>query len=551
MAISYSFVAADATSGPRYADPAIANAIGLIGDLYRKGKIDTVNGEAALTYYFKLSSGDGRVLAALPPEQLIATFIIPPKPDGKSAAHVYKIAANLGNPDAFLRLGDLYNTGDLIEANPQLAFDYYQKAAALGSESASVNIGLMMIEGSGTTQDIPGGLAFLIEAADKENTQALMALGKLYRTGDPNGITSDLVRSFEYYKRAADGGSSAATVITARMMIDGEGTIAAPEKGYDVARRLLEGKDPAAMLLMGDLLLKGIPGVLSPDASKAFEFYRQAGESGSATGRSQTAFMMVRGQGAAQDVESGVRILEEMAVSGDTSAMHTLGQLFETGVETSLPADASKAFAYYETAASKGNPRSSLRMAFMLIAGNGTMQNSEGGVEILESLAAEGLSGANLMLAEYYSGAIGSGDSVDLPQAYSFYQQAAARGSKTGRIQTALMLLRGEGTARDYDVGISLLQAVANEGDPDALLALGTVFASGEAGEVDAKAAIAAFEEAAALGELKANILLGDLFSRGEVIPPDGELAVFYYKKAAGIVPATEGAAAVTASDPQ
>ncbi|MEM9635022.1 MAG: SEL1-like repeat protein [Pseudomonadota bacterium] len=535
MATGYAVNAADATNWQGVPDPAITKAITRIGDLYSTGAIDRAGEEAAIAYYRNLSTSNGRILSAMPPEQLAPGLAQKLRPDGDSAVRVYRLAANLGNPDAFLKLGDLYLSGDLVTSDPEKAFSFFQQAADLGSETASVNVGLMMIEGTGTSHNISGGIELLTEAAENGNAKALMALGDIYRTGKPQGVDADPERSFGFYKRASDGGNIAAAIITARMLIDGEGTPSAPDKGYEIANRLFEAKDPSAMLLMGDIQLSGLPGLLTPDAKKAFEAYSMASEAGSTTGRKQTALMLVRGQGVDQDVDEGLRILQDMAESGDASAMYILGQLYENGEENAVQADVAKAFEFYKTAAASEDLSSMLRMAFMQIEGIGTTRDAATGVTVLEQLAAEGNSDANLMLGEFHSGAIGEGQLQDLAKAFGYYRTATEAGSGTARVQTALMLLRGRGTEVDREAGMSLLQSAADTGDPNAMLALGTVYVSGEAGRVDANAAISAYEAAASQGVSMAYILLGDLYSRGEILPADGELAVLYYKKAAGI----------------
>ena len=537
LATGFSGNAAEATSGSGQTDPAISQAITLIGDLYMEGAIARGDGEFALTYYRNLSTSDGRILGAIAPEKLITSTGETQQPDSESAVRVYRVAANLGNPDAFLRLGDLYLNGDLVTPDPEKAFSFFEQAAELGSETASVNVGLMMIDGNGTSHDIDGGIALLSEAANNGNGRALMELGNIYRTGSAEGIDIDPARSFDYYKRAADGGNTAASLITARMMIDGEGTPAAPQKGFEIAHQLAEAKDPAALLLMGDIHLSGIADLLPADPQKAYEAYSLASEAGSTTGRKQTALMLIRGEGIEQDPDAGLGILQAMADVGDASAMYSLGQLYENGSENAVLADLPKAFEFYKNAAAADDPSSKLRMAYLLIEGLGTQRDMQTGADMLELLVIDGNPDANLMLAEYHSGAIGEGQSKDLYKAFGYYQTAAAAGSGTARVQAALMLLRGQGTEVDQAAGMSLLKSAADAGDPNALLTLGKVYVSGEAGKVDANAAIAAYEAAAERGVSMAYILLGDLYSRGEIIPADGELAVLYYKKAAGIVP--------------
>ena len=90
------------------------------------------------------------------------------KQDEAKAFLFYQKAALNDHAEAVFRVGKSYHEGLLGQTvNRKLAFDYYQRAAYLGSPAATYNVGAMLVSGRGMKRDYSEGLAWLMLAAER------------------------------------------------------------------------------------------------------------------------------------------------------------------------------------------------------------------------------------------------------------------------------------------------------------------------------------------------------------------------------------------------
>lgn len=95
------------------------------------------------------------------------------------AAHWFEQAALQGNSFAEERIGDLYEQGLGVTANPVLAFDWRIRAARQGNPQAQVKVARMYLAGLGVKQDRAEAMNWLQRAAAEGNAEAQFLLGKL------------------------------------------------------------------------------------------------------------------------------------------------------------------------------------------------------------------------------------------------------------------------------------------------------------------------------------------------------------------------------------
>lgn len=96
--------------------------------------------------------------------------------DKESALKYYLLAADQRLPVAALRLGVGYEKGDLMDADPVQARDWYARGARLGEYTAQLNYGVFLAKGLGGERDLVAGWAWLKMASGK-NAQARSYLG--------------------------------------------------------------------------------------------------------------------------------------------------------------------------------------------------------------------------------------------------------------------------------------------------------------------------------------------------------------------------------------
>jgi len=111
----------------------------------------------------------------------------------------FKKAAELGNAQAQLELAELYEAGDGVPKNIELAISWYEKAAAQDHDEAQLALALHYLD---DLDDIDEAVVLLERSAQQGNSSAQYRLGLLY-LGDQN-IKTDKIKAWMYFSMAAD-----------------------------------------------------------------------------------------------------------------------------------------------------------------------------------------------------------------------------------------------------------------------------------------------------------------------------------------------------------
>lgn len=102
----------------------------------------------------------------------------------------------------------------------------------------------------------------------------------------------------------------------------------------------------------------------------------------------------------------------------------------------------------------------------------------ESSLDLLESLAKDGDSGAQLTLGQYLSGTAKTG--ADYERARKLLESAAAQGKGEAYTELARMYLEGRGVQKDTGKAVSLLESAAAKNDPEALYTIGMMRIEGK-----------------------------------------------------------------------
>lgn len=572
-----------------------------LGNLYRDGRAVAADPKKAFLYYrsaAEAGSDEGKLR--------VAEMMVRGQGTARDIAGGLGMAERLGeagNGDAFVLLGDLYRPGDdsQVAKDAAKAVSYYRSAARLGSNTGKFRLGEMTALGLGTAKDVTGGVAIISDAVAKsKDTSGLVLLGYLYSRTDGGVIAIDLPVAYGYFKRAAELGDETGLLRAGEMLSRGQGTAQDVARGRDMVRRLADKGNTFALISLGDLLSDGTAGptdlraaadayeraaelgrsdallrlgdlfslnaLFAPDHVRAFDYYRRAASAGEFAGALRVGEMTVLGQGTAKNVEAGLRMISELAGSGNRDALVLLGDLFSTEGRGAVAADPAKAFGFYRQAADLGSVMGTLRAGVMLARGKGTAQDVAGGRALLRKLADAGNPFALVALGDLASDgsagpldgpaavadyekavALGRNEAlvrlgdlyrqgtavpVDAARAFGYYSRAMASGDGTGKLRVGEMMARGEGTTQDIAAGLALLTEVGQAGDQYAYVLIGDLHSTGAAGPVDGPAAVAAYEKAVAGGLSDALLRLGDLYRDGRGVAADGKRAAEYYLKA-------------------
>lgn len=359
-----------------------------------------------------------------------------------------------------------------------------------------------------------------------------IALGDLYRDGKTTAAAAEA--ALTYYRGLDNPGRPAAiyAVISPSDLI---GVVKdAPADPFAASKLYLQAANMGsseALMRLGDLYREGR--VVASDARRAYLFYDQAAKAGNADGKLRVGEMLARGQGVARDTGKGLGMIAALADAGNPEALVLLGDLYRPGAQGMVAMEPDKALDYYRKAANLGYDVGKLRVGEMTATGQGTTQDVQAGLAMIEEVVARTRNPAGLvLLGSLYSRADGGVIAIDLGKAFGYFRRAADSGDETGILRTGEMLARGRGTAQSYQAGRAMLTGLADHGDTFALIALGDLLSDAAVAPVDLAASVASYEKAASLGHSDALVRLGDLYSRNGAIASDPPKAFAYYVRA-------------------
>lgn len=179
-----------------------------------------------------------------------------PRPGGSRKSG--QAGSGQGDPAVHTEMGKRYMTGDGVEKNMQVAFEWFQKGAKAGHPESQYYLGLLYMGGQGTEQNTEEGfkwlrnasingyaeaddslarmdgtkndhLSSLTAAAEKGNAQAQLDLAELYLNGERVKQDDDL--AFKWAKMAAERGLPRAQHMVGSLYLAGRGTPADSDEG--------------------------------------------------------------------------------------------------------------------------------------------------------------------------------------------------------------------------------------------------------------------------------------------------------------------------------
>lgn len=116
--------------------------------------------------------------------------------------------ADNGNAAAQYNLGLMYDYGQGVPRNDNLALSWYRKAAIQGHAQAQFRVGAMYDTGQGAARNYKAALSWYRKAAKQGNTDAQNNLGVMYSTGQ--GVRTNLVQAHMWFSLAAVAGNEVA-----------------------------------------------------------------------------------------------------------------------------------------------------------------------------------------------------------------------------------------------------------------------------------------------------------------------------------------------------
>jgi TPR repeat protein len=280
--------------------------------------------------------------------------------DETSAVFWFEKAAAGGDPAAAFNLARLHKEGRVMLADPTRALRLLRYAVKERVPGANVELGEMLLTGSGADRDFAEAAELFQEAAMLGSAPAAFNLGVMHARGW--GVAQDPAEAVRWYERAADGGEPNAQFNVAAAILAGS---KAKEDAPRAMRLLTQAAAQgvvAAMFTLGRVHEEGV--VVPANDFLAFRWYRAASANGHEGAMSNLARMLIqRGLGPDADAEA-VQWLEAAAEKLDPSALFNLAVLRERGIIVAQ--DRAAALAAYKQSAELGLGSAQLGLAMLL-----------------------------------------------------------------------------------------------------------------------------------------------------------------------------------------
>jgi TPR repeat protein len=467
-----------------------------LGRLYARGQGVPQDQQQALLLY-------ERGAQARDPDAMTALAERVESESPQRAAELYRVAAELGNPEAMARYAGFLEHGKAgVQQNFFEAVVWYRKAADEQHPAASTRVGTLYETGTVLERDPAAAYRLYRSAADAGYAPAMTRAGSMHERG--LGAARDLEAAHNLYRAAATGGDPAGMTALARLIEP-----ANLAEALGLYRRAAERGDTNAMGRLAEI---------DTDTARRTEWTRRAAEAGHvpsmvrlgesdeiwlrrAAGAGDPQAMRRYGE-SLRDPADRARWLRRAAEAGDGAAMAGIGLAYERG--EGVPLDTAQARTWYRAGMDVGDRTALGRLCLL-----------EGGSELCARAAEAGYPEAMTRMGELRERA------ADKTEALRWYRRAADAGD--AHAWTRLALLAGDSGERRQ-----LLNRAAHAGDAEARLHLGDL----EAGQKKYHEAIHFYREAAGAGVPAAMVRMGDLTMDGRGTSRNEPDAVNWYRKA-------------------
>jgi tetratricopeptide (TPR) repeat protein len=225
------------------------------------------------------------------------------------------------SPTAPVTPGDLTNAKDLYEAeNYAPAFPLFKHFAEEGNVEAKGYLGVMYLEGQGTSPNEVQAEFWLREAVKKRDARAMHGLGALYE------MEGNHYRAAHWFRAAVKEHDYAPAMNSlAKMYAHGRYVKANRDSALALYKKAADAGIVEALVGAGEVHQRGLDGPRDTDA--ALRLYSEAAQKGSARAMEAIGRMYQEGDGVARDPEQARYWYQKAADAGSDVAVSNLALL--------------------------------------------------------------------------------------------------------------------------------------------------------------------------------------------------------------------------------
>jgi hypothetical protein len=324
----------------------------------------------------------------------LGLFLIQHK-DFEPAVQWLQKSADAGYGPALFKLGQAYIDGEWVKEDKTKALPLKFKAISMlmpaekgEDEEVWVSLGLYTTQ----LQKYDRALELFKKAAEKNNPEALMAIGAFYENG--YGVPKDLKISEQWFIKAAETGD-----ITAQHYLADQYQNGTFPKSLEQQTRWL-----IAAGLNGSAVAYFELGQLNYDKKNGLNYFENAAALGNVTAIFRAANYYLYGYaGIPADISIGMQKMETAVEKGSVDAMLAMADIYRFN-RLSIGGNMSKAIQYYEKAAGKGSLKAYEELGFMfLYPSYGTTGDYEKGFNWAKKGAALGSGQCHSLIGAAYN----------------------------------------------------------------------------------------------------------------------------------------------------
>ena len=272
-----------------------------------------------------MNNNDGRIIS------IRAGYTDPETGEFKRDLFWERAGAESGDPDAMIKLGLAYMTGDGVERDPAKAVEYFRKAAELDEPTGQYNMGIQCARGEGIKRDFAAAVEWMEKAEENGDEDAVDQL--------------KILKDAPEIERQAYAGDAEAQAKFSTLLANypSETNI---KESVEMAKRSVEQGCPRGYHCLGTRYDYGMG--VEKDPVKAAELYRKGAELGSPECQYCYAVCFKSGSGVEQNDEAAIEWAVKAAEQGHSAAALSLSMESADG---SLPIPTEKLIEYLRKAA--------------------------------------------------------------------------------------------------------------------------------------------------------------------------------------------------------
>lgn len=264
-----------------------------------------------------------------------------------------------------------------------------------------------------------------------------------------------------------------------------------PKQAFDYFRRGALAGSSAAQFGLGSMYFEG-RGVTT-NAAEAVRWYQAAAKQGHARAQSNLGLMYLNGWGVEKSVRQAVAWFRKAADQGDAAGQSNLGAAYVSG--TGVVPDYAEAAKWLQRAADQGIAEAQYGLATLYINGRGVQSNLPAAAEYLQRAAAQHYPKAQLVLGQMYLN--GKVNDVN-HDAIRLIEAAATSGMPDAQWTLGKMYQEGRGVSKSDVLALKWLQKAAELKSAEAQYAIGELYRDGRGVPKDPVMAYAWFAVSAA-----------------------------------------------------